>query len=101
MDILDIHTITKTFHELAPRYGVDKAYLFGSYARGDADECSDVDICIDAHSPTFSLFSLGGLGAHLEERLSRNVDIICGEESFYPKALKRYQDDKVLLYEKH
>ena len=32
---------------LAAQYGADRIYLFGSYARGDADKDSDIDLRID------------------------------------------------------
>ena len=32
---------------LAAQYGADRIYLFGSYARGDADQDSDIDLRID------------------------------------------------------
>ena len=50
-------------HEVRSHLPVEKAYLFGSYAKGTADELSDVDIC-------FFLRSYGGkervdVGSHL------------------------------------
>ena len=46
-----IYTLDELKSIIAPialRYSVDRVYLFGSYARGDADAGSDVDLCIDA-----------------------------------------------------
>lgn len=80
-----------------PRYDVREAYLFGSYARDEADESSDVDICLECGN-TFTLFSLGGIGAALEKALGTSVDVVCGHESFYPRAQKRYLQDRKLLY---
>ena len=81
----------------APINGIRSAYLFGSHARGDADEHSDVDLCIEADEG-FTLFALGGFGKRMEDDLGCPVDIVCGENAFYPKARERYQRDKVLLY---
>ena len=99
MTQLDVHIISKAVSECADDYCVSRAYLFGSYARGEQEEGSDVDICIDCEEG-FSLFTLGGLGSHLERLLGVPVDIVCGEQMFYPSALRRYQQDKVLVYEK-
>lgn len=96
---VDRHTIAQAVSEYAPLYGVLRAYLFGSYARDEADERSDVDICIECDEG-FTLFSLGGFAQHLEDALGLSVDVVCGEDSFYPRAFARYQEDKVLLYEK-
>ena len=35
---------------IAARHGVDRVYLFGSYARGEATENSDVDLRVDKGS---------------------------------------------------
>ena len=47
MKVLDEHTISSAVREAMPLYDVTEAYLFGSYAREEADEDSDVDICIE------------------------------------------------------
>lgn len=43
----NIHDIQEIVSSLGSQYGVEKIYLFGSYARGDADENSDIDLRID------------------------------------------------------
>ena len=48
---------------LAARYGADRIYLFGSYARGDADKDSDIDLRIDKGA--IRGLQLGGLAADL------------------------------------
>lgn len=39
---------------LATQYGADRSYLFGSYAGGDADKDSDIDLRIDKGALTAS-----------------------------------------------
>lgn len=97
MKTLDLQTITAAVRELLPQYDVDEAYLFGSYARGDADGGSDVDLCIECGS-SFTLFTLGGLGSALEKALGASVDVVCGSSSFYPRAQQRYLEDRKLIY---
>lgn len=99
MKVLDEHTISSAVCEVMPRYDITEAYLFGSYAREEADEDSDVDICIECGN-SFTLFSLGGLGVALEKALGRSVDVVCGSDSFYPRAQQRYLKDRKLLYAK-
>lgn len=99
MMTLNEHTIASKAREVLPQYDVKEAYLFGSYARNEADEDSDIDICIEC-GESFTLFSLGDLGVALENALGRPVDVICGFDSFYPHAQQRYLKDRRLLYAK-
>jgi predicted nucleotidyltransferase len=48
--------------------------IFGSVARGEQTEGSDVDVCIE--SPSMSLFKLSGLYLNLEKLLGTPVDIV-------------------------
>lgn len=100
MKQLDRQIIAEAVGSYVPRYGIRKAYLFGSHARGDADGASDVDLCIE-HGEGFTLFSLGGFGDHLEKAFGVPVDIVCGEDAFYPRARRRYEKDRVLIYEEN
>lgn len=97
MKTLTRQSIAEAVAEYAPRYGISKAFLFGSYARDEADSESDVDLCIETEKG-FSLFSLSGFGQRVENALGRPVDVVCGETSFYPRARQRYERDKVLVY---
>jgi predicted nucleotidyltransferase len=56
-------------------YGVSRAYLFGSYARGDATETSDIDLRIDG-GKIKSMFGLGALYQELTEALKKPVDLV-------------------------
>lgn len=60
--------------ELA-RMGVTEVSLFGSIARNEATEASDVDVLIDTRG-TLSLFELGGVQAYLEDLLGMRVDLV-------------------------
>jgi len=63
---------------IAAKHGVQRVRVFGSFARGDAREDSDLDLLIDAGPRTPPWFP-GGLLADLEEELGRRVDV--AEES--------------------
>lgn len=54
--------------------GVTHVFLFGSVARGEADEKSDVDIFYDYHAPKFSLLDLVRVQDRLSEILGTDVD---------------------------
>lgn len=51
---------------IAEKYGLKAVYLFGSYARNEATDDSDVDILIDrTDSKIHSMFDMGGLYSDL------------------------------------
>jgi predicted nucleotidyltransferase len=55
--------------------GVRRAAIFGSTARGEATEVSDVDILVELPD-TASLFDLVGLELDLKEKLGKKVDVV-------------------------
>ena len=82
--------------ELAAQYGADRVYLFGSYARGDANADSDIDLRIDKGS--IRGLQMGGLAADLEDAFGLPVDLV-PTGSLGRKFLHSISDDEVLLYE--
>jgi predicted nucleotidyltransferase len=60
---------------IASRHGARKVRVFGSVARGEAGEQSDVDFLVDME-PGRSLFDIGGLLVDLENLLNRRVDVV-------------------------
>jgi len=62
---------------IAKKYNIPAVYIFGSYARGDATEESDVDVLIENKGSKIStLFELGGLYNDLNEALKKELDIV-------------------------
>jgi predicted nucleotidyltransferase len=61
--------------QTAAQYGASNVRIFGSVARGDTDEQSDVDFLVDMEVGR-SLFDLGGLLTNLENLLGCSVDIV-------------------------
>ena len=61
--------------QIARRHGVGRIRVFGSYARGEAGEGSDLDLLIDIEGPTTPWFP-GGLVAELEALLGCRVDVV-------------------------
>ncbi len=60
--------------QIAARHGARNVRVFGSVARGEADERSDIDLLIDL-GPTRTPWFPGGLIVDLENLLGREVDI--------------------------
>jgi predicted nucleotidyltransferase len=63
---------------IADKHGVTSVRVFGSFARGEAREDSDLDLLIEA-GPKRTPFFPGGFLADLEDALGRHVDVV--EES--------------------
>ncbi|MBI1289296.1 MAG: nucleotidyltransferase [Flavobacteriales bacterium] len=60
----------------ATQKAVKRAWLFGSFARGDQDESSDVDILIEVpREQIFTLFDLAEIQHVLQNQLNRKVDL--------------------------
>jgi predicted nucleotidyltransferase len=71
----DINEIQKAVIPIARFYGVKRLYLFGSYAKGVADEESDIDLLIEKGRP-MPLLKLSGMRQMVQEALDRSVDLV-------------------------
>lgn len=60
---------------LCAKHGARNVRVFGSVARGEADEASDLDLLVEME-PGRSLLDLGGLQMDLEGLLGRRVDVV-------------------------
>lgn len=60
---------------ICAKYGAQNVRVFGSVARGEADERSDIDFLVEVE-PGRSLFDLGGLQYELEHLLGCSVDVM-------------------------
>lgn len=77
-----------------------KAWLFGSYARGEQTPESDVDILVvfdKEDGKSVSLLKHIGIALGLEDLLGKKVDLIT-EGTLMPFAQKTAEKDKVLIY---
>lgn len=72
---MNVQVITNKTNDILRAYGVKKAALFGSHARNEASETSDVDILVDLSSG-MSLLDFIGLKQELEEALNKKVDLV-------------------------
>ena len=67
---------------LAERHGLQDVRIFGSMARGDADDASDVDLLVSL-APHKTGLALGALLVDVEELLNRRVEVLT-ENSLHP-----------------
>jgi len=74
-----------------------KAYLFGSYARGEADDESDIDLLVDLDYSQNIGLRFFGMHLELEELLNRKVDVVSSEgvSEFIQPFIEK---DKKLIY---
>ena len=94
----DIDNIRSIVIPIAKKYGVARVYLFGSVARGEANENSDVDLRIDS-GDIKSLFTLGGFYADIEDSLGKPIDVLT-TKSLSNDFLNEIKNEEIILYEK-
>lgn len=75
MCVYKIEEIAEKVRPIAERYGASKIYLFGSYARGEATEESDIDLLVDAENIN-GFFAFGGLYGDLRDALQKELDLV-------------------------
>lgn len=96
MKAYTLDEIRNIVSRLARQYGAKRVYLFGSYARGEMTEASDIDLRIDKGE--IRGFQLAGLLLDLEDSLGVPVDLV-PTTSLDQHFLNSIQDEEVLLYE--
>ena len=96
-----IYSVDEIKHVVAPiaqHYGVDRVFLFGSYARGEATSDSDLDLRVDKGALQ-GLFALGGMYAELESALGKKLDLLT-TGSLDQRFLNRIASEEILIYAK-
>ena len=76
-----------------------KAYLFGSFSRGEETESSDIDILIVLDDSQHVGLKFFGMYENLKDLLGRKVDLVT-ERSLAPFARESVDRDKILIYER-
>lgn len=91
--------IKETVADYFKNQPVLKAWLFGSFSRGDETADSDVDIIVllDKSNPIGLKFF--GMWSELEELLGRRVDLV-SEGTLLPFAQKSAEKERILIYER-
>lgn len=97
---MDRQTVIDTLraHEAELRAeGISHVYLFGSVARGEADEKSDVDLFFDPNDPTFSLFDLMRVKRRVTDILRTRVDAMT-RKSVHPLIRHQVEREAVQVF---
>jgi hypothetical protein len=96
MSVYTVDEIKMRIAPIAQNYGVERVALFGSYARGEATDSSDIDLhvwCGDMRG----LFKLSGFILDLKDALDKDVDVVTHggmRKNFY----ERVKNDEVRIY---
>lgn len=78
--------------------GVGSLFLFGSVARNDASDASDVDLFFDLEQPAgFTLFDLAALQQRIQEILGTKVDLMT-RRGIHPRRRQRIESDAVRVF---
>ena len=96
--IYSINEISALVAPVARAYGVERVFLFGSYARGEARPDSDIDFRID-EGEIKGYFKLAGFYSELEEKFSIPIDVLT-TGALDDEFLDRIKESEVILYER-
>lgn len=80
-------------HLVGIRYGILRIGLFGSVARGEQKDDSDVDVCVELSSP--DLFSLVHIKEDLQKLFECKVDVIRLRDEMNPFTKKCISEDSI------
>ena len=78
---------------------VVKAWIFGSFARGEETPLSDVDLLVQYEEGGISLLKHAAMICELEKLLDRPVDIV-EDGTLRPRIRESVNQDRKLIYER-
>ena len=96
LNILTIKQIKKIIKPILNKYGIKDINLFGSYARGEANSKSDVDIYCDKGRIS-NLIQQGKMEDELEKALGKEVDVIFDSSKMDSFFKKQIMEDMIKL----
>jgi predicted nucleotidyltransferase len=95
MTLAELRRDRKRILQLATHHGARNVRVFGSIARGDSSQASDLDLLVELE-PGRTLMDLGGLLVSLQDTLQQRVDVAT-EDMLRPKVRERALRDAVPL----
>ncbi len=80
-------TISEQIIPILRQHHVEHASLFGSFARGEQTDESDVDLLVEFEEQYHaSLLDIAGLKVDLEDQLGRKVDVVSTGAKIHPEV---------------
>jgi predicted nucleotidyltransferase len=96
--ILSFLSIKKAIHEVANRYNVDRIYLFGSYAKGEATGQSDIDLFMESELFGLDYFEFIEV---LREHLGKKIELLSDQTIQKSSRIdQEIQSTGILIYER-
>ena len=95
-NVLTLSKIKKTIIPILSKYGITDINLFGSYARGEANRNSDVDIYCDSGNIR-NLIEQGRMEDELEKALNKEVDVIFSSSKMDEYFKEQIMEDMIKL----
>lgn len=89
-------TVTKLISLLKP-YGVKRIGIFGSFARGDFNKNSDIDVLVDFRERK-SLLEIVHIENEISETLGRKIDLLT-EKAISPYLIDRIMNETRVVYD--
>ena len=93
---LSIEELVSIVKPIAEEYGVSKVYIFGSVARGDDNEDSDYDFCIEK-GKIRGLIKLAGFFQDLRDSVGHEIYLVT-TTALEPEFLRTVMTEGVLIY---
>lgn len=90
-----ISLLKKHVPVLHDRFGIRSMSLFGSVARGEQKEDSDVDVLVDMPA---TLRAVGGANDYLEQILGCHVDMVRNHGHLTPFFMKQIERDGITIF---
>ena len=91
-----ITILRKYLSTKADAYGITKIGIFGSVARNEQTEDSDVDVCVEMKKP--DLFTMVHIKEELQELFGQPVDIVRLRNNMNPMLLKQIKRDGIYAW---
>ncbi|MDE7073472.1 MAG: nucleotidyltransferase family protein [Odoribacter sp.] len=79
----------------ADKYGIEQLGIFGSVARGEQDEKSDIDVVIKLQKPSF--FTCFGIQEELRKLFRRKVDLVTLHENMFRSFRQNLEKDAIYV----
>ena len=95
-NVLTIKQIKERIKPIMKKHGINNVYLFGSYARGEANSNSDVDIYCDK-GDVDSLLKAVAFDDELEEALGKKVDVVTIGSRMHEYFKQQLEEDMIKI----